>query len=129
MAGGKWIHDLKPDTKLADAAQRVLGVRMGVVGDYLPLALHEPEKDPENVHQLRVGTRRARAALDIFSVCLSERMYKKVKKSLRRIRRAAGAARDWDVFLAGLVEWGEGLSPRRRPGLNFLLGYSMAERT
>src|SRR5712692_8244692 len=98
MADGKWISDLKASTPLVDAARRVLTIRLEVVRDYLGLALREADKDPEYVHQLRVGTRRAGAAVEIFSLCLPDRVYTKARKQLRRIRRAAGAARDWDVF-------------------------------
>ena len=58
MAEGKWIHDLTADTPLDDAARRVLAVRLEVVRDMLPLALHDWDKDPKYVHQLRVGTQR-----------------------------------------------------------------------
>src|SRR5438132_5572089 len=105
LAGGKWIPDLKAETPVADAARHTLTLRLEVVREYLPLALHEADKDPEHVHQLRVGTRRARAALDIFALCLPQKAYKSARKLLRRLRRAAGEARDWDVFLAGLVGW------------------------
>jgi CHAD domain-containing protein len=125
---GKWISELTADTPLVDAARHVLKVRLEVVAEYLPLALREADKDPENVHQLRVGTRRARAALDIFSTCLPARAYKKAKKTLRVLRRAAGEARDWDVFLAGLAEPKHAPARRHRAGLDFLIGYALAQR-
>jgi CHAD domain-containing protein len=122
-----------------------LTVRLEVVRDFLPLALKEPDKDPEHVHQLRVGTRRAGAALDIFAVCLPERAYKTARKQLRQISRAAGAARDWDVFLLALTQRrpgkrvrpakGKGSDPsfpqrgrKPQPGIDFLVGYAFAER-
>jgi CHAD domain-containing protein len=128
MADGKWIHDLKAATPLADGARRVLTVRLEVVRDYLPLALNQPDKNPEYVHQLRVGTRRARAALDIFASCLPAKVSKRARKRLRNIRRVAGAARDWDVFLASLIEWGQPQRGKLRPGVDFLLGYAVARR-
>ncbi|HXG08289.1 MAG TPA: CHAD domain-containing protein [Gemmataceae bacterium] len=126
MQSGKWITDLRPDTLLPDAARRALTVRLEVVRDYLPLALHQPDKDPEHVHQLRVATRRAGAALDIFSVCLPTKVYKTARKRLRRLRRAAGEARDWDVFLLTLTARQRGRRPQ--PGIDFLMGYALAQR-
>src|SRR3712207_1913020 len=105
MADGKWISELTATTPLDDAARRVLTVRLGVVGHYLPLAVREADHDTEHVHQLRVGTRRARAALDLFACCLPDKVYRRARKQLRRLRRAAGAARDWDVFREGLRAW------------------------
>ena len=44
------------------------------------------------------------AALSIFALCLPSKVYKRARKQLRRLRRAAGEARDWDVFLMELRE-------------------------
>jgi CHAD domain-containing protein len=129
MAAGKWISDLTTTTPVANAARHALTARLEVVRDYLPLALHEADKDLEHVHQLRVGTRRARAALDIFALCLPQKTCKTAKKLLRGLRRAAGEARDWDVFVAGLVSWEGRRGGREKPGLDYLIGYGSAMRT
>jgi CHAD domain-containing protein len=128
MAAGKWIPDLTPATPPADAARHVLTIRLDVVRHYLPLALHEADRDPEHVHQLRVGTRRAGAALRIFSLCLSPKAYESSRQRLRKLRRVAGAARDWDVFLELLTLRGDGPAARRRSGLDLLIGYAVAQR-
>ncbi|MBL8797766.1 MAG: CHAD domain-containing protein [Planctomycetia bacterium] len=127
MADGKWITELTADTPLADAARRVLSVRLAVVHHYLPLAMRQADEDIEYVHQLRVATRRAGAALEIFSVCLPEKELRKAKKALRGVRRAAGEARDWDVFLDGLPG-GKWHSHRLLPVRDLLLGYALARR-
>lgn len=127
MADGKWIAELTPETPVADAARRALAVRLEVVRDYLPRALNEADKDPEYVHQLRVGTRRAGAALDIFSSCLPPKAYRAARKQLRGIRRAAGAARDWDVFLMNLGN-AEAQRVSWQPAWDFLIGYALAQR-
>jgi CHAD domain-containing protein len=127
MAGTKWISDLTAVTPLAEAARRALTVRLEVVRDYLPLAVQHADDDPEHVHQLRVASRRARAALDIFSACLPPRVYRSAKKRLRRIRQAAGEARDWDVFLLELAQLDPG-NRRRRAGIDFLYGYAVDRR-
>lgn len=128
MADGKWISDLTPQTPLADAARRALSVRLEVVRDFLPRAVAEADQDPEFVHQLRVGTRRAGAALDIFSVCLPDKSLRTARKQLRRIRRAAGAARDWDVFLLNLGP-ADAQRPGWQPAWDYLVGYAVAQRS
>jgi CHAD domain-containing protein len=50
-------------------------------------------RDPEYLHQLRVGIRRCRTVLRIFKASRLERR-------LRKLTRALGEARDWDVFVA-----------------------------
>lgn len=128
MAAGKWIHDIGPATPLVDAARHVLTLRLEVVRDNLDLALKEPDKDPEHVHQLRVGARRAGAALAIFSSCLPRSHYRRARKQIRCLRQAAGNARDWDVFLLVLeAEKGRAM-PRQRAGLDLLLGYALGHR-
>jgi CHAD domain-containing protein len=127
MADGKWIPDLGPDLTPDEAARRVLRARLEVVAAYLPRAANEADRDPENVHQLRVSTRRAGAAVRIFRDCLPGKTHRDVRRRLRRIRRAAGATRDWDVFLLDLLER-RGRPAARRPGLDVLEGYALGQR-
>jgi CHAD domain-containing protein len=127
MADGKWISDLTAATPVADAARRVLTVRLEAVRDNLRLALTAPLDDIEHVHQLRVSTRRATAAVDIFADCLPARVHRQARKKLRRLRRAAGQARDWDVFAADLAEIPRP-SAAQQPGLDFLAGYACGQR-
>jgi CHAD domain-containing protein len=54
---------------------------------------------------------------------------KATKRTLRRIRRAAGDARDWDVFLASLPEAKPLSAATAKPALDFLIGYAIGERT
>src|SRR5262249_10196867 len=82
----------------------------------------------EHVHQLRVGTRRAGAALRIFADCLPGKLHKRTRKALRQVRRAAGSARDWDVFLAMLKERLAKATARQQAGFDFLLGYGHGQR-
>jgi CHAD domain-containing protein len=128
MADGKWIHDLTPVMPLEEAARRVLNLRLEVVRDHLPLVQQQAERDPEHVHQLRVGTRRADAALRIFVDCLPAKVYKAARRRLRRIRRAAGEARDWDVFLMQLLARQTEQPAADQPGLDFLIGYAVGQR-
>lgn len=128
MAEGKWISDLAPTTPLVDAARHVLAVRLDVVRGCLGPALHESDRDPEHVHQLRVATRRAGAAVEIFAACLPDRVYTEARRGLRRLRRAAGDARDWDVFLLTLAEQRKQSKRGHWPGLDFLTGYALGQR-
>src|SRR5438445_7388852 len=129
MAEGKWISGLSASTPVAEAARQTLTVRLEVVRRYLKLALDETNNDPEPVHQLRVGTRRARAALDIVAAYLPGKVAKRARKQLRRLRRVAGEARDWDVFRLTLTTLSQRRPAAQRPGLDFLIGYALAQRS
>jgi CHAD domain-containing protein len=128
MADGKWIDDVRPDMPLSEAARLVLGVRLAVVGEALPPALHDAHRDSEHVHRLRVATRRADAALRIFRTNLPEKVSRTARRRLRRIRRAAGAARDWDVFLLDLMARRAQRPEAEYAGLDFLIGYAFGQR-
>ena len=128
MADGKWIDGLGPKAPTAEAARRVLEMRLQVVRISLPLAVHDADRDVEHVHRLRVATRRAGAALKIFQSCLPEKVFRRARKQLRAIRRAAGEARDWDVFVADLLQRRKQGSVKEHAGIDFLLGYGSGQR-
>ena len=78
-------------------------------------------KDPEAVHDLRVASRRLRAAIALFGPCLPRRA-ETWRREVRRITRSLGRARDLDVQIARVKSFtrraGE---PLWRPGLDRLL--------
>lgn len=61
----------------------------------------DESKAIELVHDVRVACRRAMAALRFFEEFLPRKVFRRCRKRLRRLRRAAGELRDLDVF----VEW------------------------
>jgi CHAD domain-containing protein len=125
---GKWISDLTPETSVADAARRVLTFRLESVRDCLGRALREEKHLTEHIHDLRVATRRAGAALDVFSECLPGKVYKAARRQLRSLRCAAGEARDWDVLISRLMKEAVEQSAEDRAGTDMLIGYAMAHR-
>lgn len=103
MAGSsKWLVVDRGDTPVARVATRTLRKRLHAVWVILPLAC-EPAGDPEKVHQLRVATRRALAAIEAFDRLMPRKRRQWFAKWLRRLRRAAGEARDLDVLTDRLM--------------------------
>ena len=109
---GAWVAPPSADDKLSAIARRVLIERIHTVYCMAPLAAHFDQVDVEFVHQLRVATRRAHAAIQLFRPLLPQRRRTRWSRQLRIIRRAAGPARNLDVLL---LRWqdqgGNGLSP------------------
>lgn len=128
MADGKWIPGLQADLPAVAAARHVLQLRLNAVKNRLPQAVFQAEEDVEHVHQLRVSTRRAGAALRIFQDLVPRKVYDRVRKKLRKVRRAAGAARDWDVFLEALSSRVTKGAANQRPGLDLLIGLAHGQR-
>ena len=128
MADGKWIEGLTPEMTTAEAARLVFLTRLAVVRTALPAAVDRASEDVEHIHQLRVGTRRAGAALKLLGDSLPSKVRQATKKSLRSLRRAAGEARDWDVFMLSLPDAKPLTTAAGKPTLDFLLGYALNER-
>jgi CHAD domain-containing protein len=104
MPASKWIPGTHPRQSLAKAARRAIAARLGEVCRLLPLAAEHAAEDVEHVHQLRVASRRAVAALDVLDDVLPRKQRKWMRKQLKRVRKAAGDARDYDVMLARLAQ-------------------------
>ena len=60
-------------------------------------------RDPEGVHQLRVGLRRARSATTLFKTVLIEENSSWISSEAKWSLSLLGPARDWDVFLTELL--------------------------
>lgn len=60
-------------------------------------------RDPEGVHQMRVGLRRLRSALTVFRAVLPAGEADELKQQASRLANALGPARDLDVFLGELL--------------------------
>jgi CHAD domain-containing protein len=99
----KWVLDTSPGDRLRDVAVRALKARLETVQHYLTLAALHADEDPEYVHQLRVWSRRATAALKLFADLLPRKRQGWLRKQLRRMRRAANDARDCDVLMQRLL--------------------------
>ena len=61
-------------------------------------------EDPEYIHQMRVATRRLRAALRLFSPLLPADFATPLLPALRELMAVLGHARDLDVLLAEIAE-------------------------
>ena len=85
-------------------AHRALETRLERVWHFLTRAVDDSSDEIEYVHQLRVFVRRATAALEIFDDWLPKRRGNWVRKQVKRVRKAAGPARDLDVLA---LDWSE----------------------
>lgn len=94
----KWIDNVAADSPLTEAARAALEERLPLVSHYLPLSAEKHEEEVEYVHQLRVATRRSAATVEIFQDTLPRKRRKWFERCLKRVRRAAGEARDMDVL-------------------------------
>ncbi len=78
-------------------------------------------KNPEGVHQLRVGIRRLRNAFSLFRDVVPARGGAALARELRWLQQQLGPAREWDALLSETLtpatadlDLGQGLRPLRR---------------
>ncbi len=112
----KWIEVPSANAPAAEVARQALASRVAKIERMLPLAAYQYQQDVEHVHQLRTSCRRAAAAVEAFRPLMSGKP-KALGRLLRRIRKAAGPARDTDVLLARF----ERQSPSD-PNLDYVIG-------
>ena len=73
--------------------------------------------DAEDLHDMRVSTRRMRAAWRVFDGAFKAGKTRKIRRHLETIADKLGVVRDLDVLIDGLEEYGTGLDDEKRPGL------------
>jgi CHAD domain-containing protein len=86
------------------AAARVVEVRAAEVFEHSAGVLDLD--DVEAVHDMRVATRRLRAALEVFEPCFPRKRFRKALKRVKGLADALGERRDLDVeieLLEGLA--------------------------
>ncbi|HJZ49344.1 MAG TPA: CHAD domain-containing protein [Roseiflexaceae bacterium] len=87
------------------------------------------DEDIEDVHQMRVATRRLRASLQVVEGVYDHELIWRYRRGLRQIARSLGAVRDGDVFLEHLTTYRESLPEAERARLDPLIEAVRAERT
>jgi len=120
------IDGLDADQPYTAAAAKVVAVRAREVADHSRDVLDTG--DIERVHDMRVATRRLRAALEVFAPCFPKREHKQVLRDVKDVADALGERRDADVAIDALDRFGEGLAAPDRPGIAGLVERIRAEQ-
>jgi CHAD domain-containing protein len=98
MATQPKIKKVSPDETLETCARQI------IVGYFCEMMSYKEGvkdgTDIEFVHEMRVTSRRLRAAMDNFADCFPEKAFKKHYKKVKAITRTMGTVRDLDVLIA-----------------------------
>jgi CHAD domain-containing protein len=100
MNGPQQPAERTPDKSVIEVALSTLDDRLKAVRKRFAQAVRHGGKNAERVHQLRVATRRAAAALGLYHDLVPRKIAKRMDARLKRIRRTAGDIRDCDMLLA-----------------------------
>lgn len=119
-----------PGLTLADSMAEA--GRKTLIFHYQRMVRHEPGtrlgKDIEELHDMRVATRRMRAALQVFGPHLDMNGLAPFLKGLKRTGRVLGAVRDLDVFWETVEAYLLSVPEEQRPDLSPLHRAWGAER-
>jgi CHAD domain-containing protein/transposase-like protein len=117
---------VQPDDSMAEAGRKTLRFH------FTEMLAHEAGtrlgEDIEELHDMRVATRRMRAAFDIFLPAYDARTIKPFVRGLKTTGRALGSVRDLDVFMEKADHYLESLPEGGLGGLDPLLDEWHAQR-
>jgi CHAD domain-containing protein len=119
MAKPKPIPDLTAEDPYAEAAVKIVSVRAGELAEHAEGVLDTG--DIERVHDMRVSTRRLRAALEIFEPCFPAKPYGQALTEVKRLADALGERRDRDVAIAALHNFNDQMAAPDRRGVASLI--------
>jgi CHAD domain-containing protein len=117
---------LDPDMPFREALRALIHERWEQVWQAIPVAIEGV--DPEGVHDVRVASRRLRAAMDVATEAFPAGWYRPLHRTAKAITSELGEVRDRDVQIAYLEAYREGAPPGDRPGIDRLIDRLTAER-
>jgi CHAD domain-containing protein len=119
MAKAREIAGLRSEDRFGSVAARVVSVRADELLEHSEGVLDTA--DIERVHDMRVASRRLRAAMEVFEACFPRKPFKAALKEVKEIADALGERRDRDVSIAVLRHFNEGLSDTDRRGVLMMI--------
>jgi CHAD domain-containing protein len=115
MARAKAIDELAADQPYGEAAARIVEVRAAELAEQSGGVLDIG--DIERVHDMRVASRRLRAALEGFEPCFPEALWRATLRDVKELADALGERRDRDVAIDELERFAEAMPTPDRAGI------------
>lgn len=126
MAKAAPVPGLEADSRFGDVAAAAVEVRAGEVFAHAEGVLDV--SDIERVHDMRVATRRLRAALEVFAACFEKKEHRRVLREVKALADALGKRRDPDVAISELEKVARKLTKADAPGVASLVAEHRAEQ-
>jgi CHAD domain-containing protein len=126
MARARRIPGVESSATFGEAARSAIEVRSQEVFSFADGVLDT--SDPERVHDMRVATRRLRAALEIFADCFPKAEHKALLREVKLLADALGERRDPDVQIMALEKLQTDLGNGERSGVNGLVAVLRARQ-
>ena len=119
MAKARAIPGLNEEDPYAAVAAKVVAIRASELAEHSAGVLDT--KDIERLHDMRVATRRLRAALEVFEPCFPRKRFKAVLREVKDLADALGERRDRDVTIAALDDFCAEIGRADRRGVQSLI--------
>ena len=119
MAKAQPIPDLSAADSYGEAAAKVISVRAAELTEQAQGVLDTG--DIERVHDMRVATRRLRAALEVFEPCFPGKPHREALRQVKQLADGLGERRDRDVAIAALTSFNEQMHVPDRKGVASLV--------
>lgn len=126
MAKAWPVRGLERRLRFREAAGRVILTRWREMMSYRDGTLLG--EDIEELHAMRVSSRRLRAAMDAFEGAFPPKQFKPYVRQVKLITDVLGDARDLDVAVERLQELVDQMAPDERPGIYGLIDRYRRER-
>jgi CHAD domain-containing protein len=119
VAKAREIPGLSADQSYAESAARIVSVRADELSEHARGVLDT--RDIERVHDMRVATRRLRAALEVFEPCFPRKAFRRTLRDVKRLADGLGERRDRDVAIAALHRFNDQMAAPDRKGVASLI--------
>jgi len=127
MAKAREIPGFAESSSYREAAARAVQVRTEEVFGFREGVLDV--SDIDRVHDMRVATRRLRAAMEIFAPCFPKKEHGRLLKEVKALADALGERRDRDVAIVAMETAAEQMTAADRPGIAHLTAQLREEQT
>ena len=109
-------YQIEANASFKDAAHQAIHHQLSEMLDNLPGT--RAGDDPEPLHDMRVASRRLRAAMSVFEEAFPSRLFRPLEKEVARVTDALGAVRDADVQIEFILKQRDAAPDSARVGLD-----------
>ncbi|MCC6629398.1 MAG: CHAD domain-containing protein, partial [Chloroflexi bacterium] len=120
------VEGLTPGESFHAAAAKIILTKSAEMWHYAPGTI--AGDDIEELHSMRVSSRRLRAAVDACAPCFTGKTYARFQRVISGLTEELGAVRDADVMLEALAAERKRASADERPGIDDLIAQVRTRR-
>lgn len=113
------VQTVSAEDRIAEAGRKVM------LNEFMDMLKHEAGSadggDIEDVHDMRVATRRLRSTMRLLEDYYKPKATRSYNRALRKIARALGAVRDLDVLIEDIQKFKDTLDPEPAAGFEAVI--------